>query len=93
MVMSCIHCYISGKVQGVWFRQSALQRAEMLGVVGWIRNLPDGRVECLACGEPAALVRFRDWLQEGPPAARVEAVDCVPATQPQPLPEQFEIRR
>jgi len=93
MVTSCLHCYVSGKVQGVWFRQSAMERARGLGLTGWVRNLPDGRVECLACGSPEALARFRDWLREGPPLARVTALDCVPATAPQPPLDDFEIRR
>lgn len=70
----CRHFYVSGRVQGVNFRWSAYQEARRLGVTGWVRNLSDGRVEALACGEPHQLDVFADWLREGPPAARVESV-------------------
>jgi acylphosphatase len=67
-------------VQGVFYRASTRQRAELLGVTGYARNLADGRVEVLACGEPAGVEALCSWLREGPPAAcvtdvRVEAVD------------------
>lgn len=67
-------CYVSGRVQGVFYRASARQRAELLGVTGHARNLADGRVEVLACGEVAAVAAFCEWLWEGPPAAHVTDV-------------------
>jgi acylphosphatase len=67
-----MHCFVSGKVQGVWFRAAAQEQAQALGLTGWARNLPDGRVEVLACGEPEKLVLFRAWLQKGPELARVD---------------------
>ncbi len=67
-------CYVSGRVQGVFYRASTRQRAEMLGVTGYARNLADGRVEVLACGEPAAVAELCEWLREGPPAASVTEV-------------------
>jgi acylphosphatase len=67
-------CYVSGRVQGVFYRASARQRAELLGVTGYARNLADGRVEVLACGEPAAVAALCEWLREGPPAASVTDV-------------------
>lgn len=70
-----IHCFVSGHVQGVWFRGSARERALDLGVTGWARNLPDGRVEVLAAGEDDAVAAFREWLGQGPPAARVDRVE------------------
>ncbi len=72
MTKRCIHCYISGKVQGVWFRASAQEQAEKRNIKGWIRNLKDGRVEVLACGVPKDLEIFVGWLKEGPPLASVE---------------------
>ncbi len=69
-------CFVSGRVQGVFYRASARKRAEALGVTGHARNLPDGRVEVLACGEERAVRALRDWLEVGPPAARVEKVEC-----------------
>ncbi|MDZ7748773.1 MAG: acylphosphatase [Halofilum sp. (in: g-proteobacteria)] len=70
----CMFCLVSGRVQGVAFRASARAEARRLGVTGWARNRPDGRVEVLACGERAALERFRQWLSEGPAPARVDDV-------------------
>ena len=49
-----------------------------LGVTGHARNLPDGRVEVLACGAPEAVARLRDWLRSGPPMAQVSGVACEP---------------
>ncbi|WED44178.1 acylphosphatase [Legionella cardiaca] len=67
----CMHCYISGKVQGVWFRASTKEQADKLGVTGWARNLIDGRVEVFACGDEEQLEKFALWLKEGPPLADV----------------------
>jgi len=67
-------CHVSGRVQGVFYRASTRQRADALGVTGHARNLADGRVEVLACGEPAAVAALCDWLREGPPAASVTDV-------------------
>jgi acylphosphatase len=69
-------CIVAGRVQGVYYRASARRRAEELGVTGHALNLPDGRVEVLACGEPAAVASFCEWLWVGSVAARVSAVDC-----------------
>lgn len=80
----CVQCLVSGLVQGVYFRGSARRKANELSVTGWARNLPDGRVEVLACGEAQAVAAFREWLWEGPPAARVADVACHPA-EPQAL--------
>ncbi|HVC37203.1 MAG TPA: acylphosphatase [Gammaproteobacteria bacterium] len=70
----CKHCFISGRVQGVVFRASAARRAIELKVTGYAKNLPDGRVEVLACGEPVAVDALCNWLRQGPPAARVSDV-------------------
>lgn len=69
-------CYVSGRVQGVFYRASTRQRAQELGCRGYARNLPDGRVEVLAVGEPAAVHALIEWLREGPPAAHVMEVNC-----------------
>lgn len=66
-----MHCYISGKVQGVWFRASAQEQAKKLGITGWARNLADGRVEIFACGNQDQLDKLDNWLKEGPPLAEV----------------------
>ncbi len=70
----CIHCYVTGKVQGVWFRASTKEQAEKLNITGWVKNLPDGKVEVLACGDKTAIEQFYAWLQQGPQLARVDAV-------------------
>ena len=61
----------SGLVQGVFFRQSTRDQATLLGITGWVRNLPDGSVEGRATGEAALLETFRTWLNHGPVAATV----------------------
>lgn len=65
---------VDGKVQGVWFRGSTQQEARKLGITGWAKNLPDGRVEVLMCGEEQELDRLEAWLHKGPPMARVTGV-------------------
>jgi acylphosphatase len=67
----CIHCYISGKVQGVWFRASTREQAQALNITGWARNLPDERVEVLACGEKEKIAELYEWLKHGPERAVV----------------------
>ena len=66
---------ISGRVQGVFFRASTRAQAEQLGVTGYAMNLPDGRVEVIACGNPEQLQQLHDWLCQGPPQARVDRVE------------------
>lgn len=65
---------ISGRVQGVYFRGSTVERARRLELDGWARNLPDGRVEVVAAGEEERLAELAAWLWRGPVAARVEGV-------------------
>jgi len=82
---------ISGTVQGVGFRMSARHRAEQLGVSGWVRNLPDGRVEAAFEGDRAAVEAAVAWCREGPPAARVAEVEVISES---PVGEAgFEIHR
>jgi acylphosphatase len=68
-------CHVTGKVQGVFFRASTRQKALELGCRGYAKNLPDGRVEVLAIGEPQAVASLIEWLWIGPPTARVTAVN------------------
>lgn len=70
----CIHCFVSGRVQGVWFRASTQEKAKKLGLTGWARNLPDGRVEVLACGDKEKLKELHQWLHTGPELANVTEV-------------------
>ena len=70
-----VHLKISGRVQGVYYRASALQEAQKLGLVGWVMNCADGSVETLAEGEKAKLDQFIAWCQRGPEGARITGID------------------
>lgn len=72
---SCAHFRVRGLVQGVFFRASTEQTAARLGLTGWVRNCANGDVELIACGPPERLAALEQWLWQGPPAARVEAVE------------------
>jgi len=80
LMQQCIRCYVSRRVQGVFFRAATREKALELHLSGWARNLPDGRVEVLACGEAEAVGSMQEWLQVGPPHAQVAAVDCAEMT-------------
>ena len=69
-----MRCYISGKVQGVFYRASAREEAIKLGIKGWAKNLADGRVEVVACGTEDDLDLFFKWLKQGPKNAKVVAI-------------------
>lgn len=69
------HVYISGRVQGVFFRSSAEDKALELGVKGWVRNLRDGRVEAIFEGEKEKVEEMLKWCRKGPPYARVANVE------------------
>jgi len=68
------HVLISGRVQGVWFRVNTKDRAQQLGVKGWVRNTPDGKVEALFEGEEEGVKQMIEWCREGPPLAKVSEV-------------------
>ncbi len=74
MAQRRVHAIVSGRVQGVSYRASTADEARHLGVRGWVRNLPDGRVELEAEGEPDQVAALLAWCQRGPPAARVTSV-------------------
>ena len=82
---------MSGRVQGVFYRASTAEQAERLGVAGYARNLPDGRVEVLACGEEESVGMFCEWLRKGPPAAKVSGVEII-ETDCDPMPVGFSTR-
>jgi acylphosphatase len=69
------HVYVSGQVQGVFFRDSAREKAEQLGLTGWVKNLPDGRVEALFEGPSERVREMVRWCEQGPAHAEVEDVD------------------
>ena len=68
---------VSGRVQGVFFRESTRRRAESLGLSGFVRNLPDGRVEARFWGEESAVRSAVDFVREGPDQARVDDVRLI----------------
>lgn len=80
-----IHLFVSGRVQGVGFRYFVYETAEREGISGWVRNLPDGRVEIVAQGTVLALEAFVRAVQKGPPSSHVESL----AKQQEPLSRPF----
>lgn len=70
-----IHAIISGRVQGVFYRASTRDKAASLGLKGWVRNLPDGRVELVAEGPKSQLEELLKWCWQGPPAAKVTDIE------------------
>ena len=85
------HVWVSGRVQGVYFRATTRDRAREADVDGWVRNLSDGRVEAVFEGSPDAVEALVEWCHEGSPAARVEDVS-IEYEDPKGL-DGFEIRR
>ena len=84
------HVHVSGVVQGVAFRYYAQQKAEELGVSGWVRNLPDGRVEAVFEGDPDRVGEAIAWCESGPSSAQVDDVSVEDET-PEGL-SGFEVR-
>jgi len=87
------HYVVSGRVQGVGFRQFTAEKAQRLNLSGWVRNLPDGNVEAEAQASAEALDAFEKFLRQGPSYGRVDRllVDELPDLDS--LPAIFEIRR
>jgi acylphosphatase len=73
--MQCKRCLVGGRVQGVFYRATTARRAQELGIRGYARNLADGRVEVLACGEAEAVGAFVSWLWIGSSASKVTSVE------------------
>ena len=71
-----LHLIISGRVQGVWYRESMRQEALRLGVDGWVRNRADGTVEAVISGQAAHVDALLAWARTGPPLAQVAEVRC-----------------
>ncbi|MDY6937671.1 MAG: acylphosphatase [Cyanobacteriota bacterium] len=86
-----VRAYISGRVQGVGYRYSTAREAERLAISGWVRNLPDGRVEAVFEGVPEVVEQMLDWCHRGPAGAAVENV-TIENRAHQGL-QGFEIRR
>lgn len=75
MTKTRVHLYISGIVQGISYRSYTRVKASQMNVTGWVRNLPDGRVEAVFEGETENVKAMVDWCRTGPPAARVKQVE------------------
>jgi len=73
--MKQVHIFVSGTVQGVFYRHNARKKAKELGIKGWVRNLYDGRVEVTAEGEEEDLKKFIEWCKKGPELAFVENIE------------------
>jgi acylphosphatase len=86
-----LHAFVRGRVQGVAYRVSTWAEANRLGLVGWVRNLPDRCVEVYAVGPETPLRELHRWLGQGPSDARVESVDATWGTEASP-PGDFTIR-
>ena len=82
---------VAGRVQGVWFRDTCRRVAEDHGVAGWVRNLPDGRVEAVLEGDRGAVAAVVEWCRVGPRHAVVTGVEVVDE-QPRGM-TAFEVRR
>jgi acylphosphatase len=89
--MICRHYFVSGRVQGVYYRSSTQRQAQSLCITGWVRNLSDGRVEVLACGDAIAIDRLENWLRIGPQWANVATIE-MSDEKPSVIPSSFEIR-
>lgn len=76
--MKSVRVLVSGRVQGVGFRYATQQTAVEHGLTGWVRNLPDGRVEAVFHGPAEAVDAVLTWCEQGPPPARVESVEVEP---------------
>jgi acylphosphatase len=71
------HVLISGRVQGVFFRANTWKTARSLGLTGWVRNLPDGRVETVFDGDPKDAEAMLAWCRTGTPPASVDHIDAI----------------
>jgi acylphosphatase len=75
--MKRVRVLISGKVQGVYFRAYTKEEANKLGIKGWVRNLPDGRVEAVFEGEDEAVEKMIKWCYQGSPLSKVSKVEVI----------------
>ncbi len=82
--MMCLRCYVSGRVQGVFYRATTRHEAERLGLTGYARNLHDGRVEVLVCGAKSSVEDLCAWLSKGPAQAQVSNVTCEASSETPP---------
>lgn len=81
VVQQTVKCTVAGRVQGVFYRAATAERASELGIRGWVRNRPDGRVELVAGGDADAVEQLVAWLWQGPPGASVTSVTLAECEQ------------
>ena len=84
------HVFVSGRVQGVFFRAFATREGRRLGLRGWVRNIPDGRVESVVEGEEGRVAEMLEWFHRGSPLSRVTRVEVADDTSVHELPP-FEV--
>ncbi len=80
-----VRVFVAGRVQGVYFRAFTKEKADSLGLLGWVRNLPDGRVEALVEGEEELIWELIREIWKGPPAARVDSLEVHREDSDEPL--------
>jgi acylphosphatase len=90
--MSKAKLLIKGRVQGVFYRHSTREKADALGLGGWVRNLSDGTVEACALGDRCEIEALIEWCKVGPPSAYVQSVDVEWQEDDEPQMRPFEIR-
>ena len=86
-----VHIFVSGRVQGVFFRENTKRKAEELRIAGWVKNLTDGRVEAILEGEKEKIDKLIDWAKTGPTFAKVDKVEITPEECQDEF-EKFEIK-
>ncbi|PID71876.1 MAG: acylphosphatase [Desulfobulbus propionicus] len=91
MTKRSVHVSIQGRVQGVFFRESTRQQANVLGVSGWVRNCFDGSVEAMLEGEEQKVEEMLTWLHHGPATARVDTLQWT-ESEPENVSFPFEVR-
>lgn len=82
-MMKTLRARISGRVQGVWYRGWTVETARRLGLEGWVRNRADGSVEALFHGPDSSVEAMIELCRRGPPAARVDRIECEASPPPE----------
>lgn len=88
MTTCCLRAFVTGKVQGVGYRYATKEQALLSKITGHAKNLPDGRVEVLMCGDSEKVKALSEWLWKGPAQARVTHVECE-VVDASPVPDCF----
>ncbi|MDO9529203.1 MAG: acylphosphatase [Syntrophales bacterium] len=91
MVMKKVHVFVTGRVQGVFFRAETKSKADSLNLTGWVRNVPDGRVDTVFEGEKGNVDTMIEWCRKGPPFATVTDIEIIEEIYTEEF-EDFRIR-